>query len=68
MLDDARIEAIVQQVMAELRQGERVRHGPLPEPPAIAGPPPPARRCAMGTTCSLTWTAPWQRRGVLMSN
>ena len=32
MIDDARIDAIVQQVMAELRQGERVRHGPLPEP------------------------------------
>jgi acyl-CoA reductase-like NAD-dependent aldehyde dehydrogenase len=42
MLDDARIEAIVQQVMAELRQGERVRHGPLPEPPVVAGPPTPA--------------------------
>jgi acyl-CoA reductase-like NAD-dependent aldehyde dehydrogenase len=42
MLDDARIDAIVQKVMTELRQGERVRHGPLPEPPAIAGPPGPA--------------------------
>ena len=30
-LDEARIEAIVAQVMSELRQGERVRHGPLPE-------------------------------------
>jgi aldehyde dehydrogenase len=42
MLDDARIEAIVQQVMAELRQGERVRHGPLPEPLSAAQPPPPS--------------------------
>ncbi len=40
-LDDARIEAIVQQVMAELRQGERVRHGPLPEPAAVSAPPQP---------------------------
>jgi len=31
MLDDSRIDSIVQQVMSELRQGERVRHGPLPE-------------------------------------
>ena len=41
MLDDARIEAIIQQVMAELRQGERGPHSPLPEadlmrPPAPA--------------------------------
>jgi acyl-CoA reductase-like NAD-dependent aldehyde dehydrogenase len=44
MLDDARIEAIVQRVMTELRQGERARHGPLPEPPALkaGGSPPPA--------------------------
>jgi cation transport regulator ChaB len=42
MIDDARIDAIVQQVMAELRQGERVRHGPLPEPTVAAQPPPPA--------------------------
>jgi aldehyde dehydrogenase len=42
MLDDARIETIVQQVMAELRQGERVRHGPPPEPPAVAKHPGPA--------------------------
>jgi acyl-CoA reductase-like NAD-dependent aldehyde dehydrogenase len=42
MLDDARIEAIIQQVMAELRQGERVRHGPLPEPMVVVQPPPPA--------------------------
>ena len=42
MLDDARIDAIVRQVMTELRQGERVRHGPLPEPLDTVGPPPPA--------------------------
>ena len=42
MIDDARIDAIVQQVMAELRQGERVHHGPLPEPPVTASPPAPA--------------------------
>ena len=42
MLGDARIDAIIQQVMAELRQGERVRHGPLPEPTVAAQPPPPA--------------------------
>ena len=42
MLDDARIDTIVQQVMAELRQGERVRHGPLPESTDAPQPPPPA--------------------------
>jgi acyl-CoA reductase-like NAD-dependent aldehyde dehydrogenase len=41
VLDDARIDTIVQQVMAELRQSEREPHGPLPEvdlsrPPAPA--------------------------------
>lgn len=42
MIDDARIEAIIQKVMAERRQSERVRHGPLPEPSAITQPPTPA--------------------------
>lgn len=42
MIDDARIEAIIQQVMAELRQGERARHGPPPEPPDATRPPLPA--------------------------
>lgn len=42
MLDDARINAIVQRVMSELRQGERVRHGPTPEPLDAVPPPPPA--------------------------
>jgi acyl-CoA reductase-like NAD-dependent aldehyde dehydrogenase len=41
MLDDAQIEAVVRQVMAELRHGERRPHAPLPEvdsrrPPAPA--------------------------------
>ena len=39
-MDDARIQAIVQKVMAELRQGERVRHGPPVEPPDSTRPPP----------------------------
>jgi aldehyde dehydrogenase len=42
MIDDTRIDVIVQQVMAELRQGERVRHGPPPEPPLATPPPAPA--------------------------
>jgi acyl-CoA reductase-like NAD-dependent aldehyde dehydrogenase len=42
MIDDARIDAIVQQVMAELRQGERVRHGPSPEPPVRTQAPAPS--------------------------
>jgi acyl-CoA reductase-like NAD-dependent aldehyde dehydrogenase len=40
-LDDSRIEAIIAQVMSELRQGERVRHGPPPEAAAISAPPTP---------------------------
>jgi acyl-CoA reductase-like NAD-dependent aldehyde dehydrogenase len=39
MLQDAQIESIVAQVMAELRQGERVRHGPRPEPAEYRQPP-----------------------------
>jgi acyl-CoA reductase-like NAD-dependent aldehyde dehydrogenase len=38
-MDDAQIEAIVSKVMGELRQGERVRHGPAIEPPVVAAPP-----------------------------
>jgi len=42
VLDDARIEAIIQQVMSELRQAERGPHEPLPvvapAPPASPGP------------------------------
>jgi acyl-CoA reductase-like NAD-dependent aldehyde dehydrogenase len=41
MLDDARIEAIIQQVMAELRQGERGPHAPLPEVDVSRPPAPP---------------------------
>ncbi len=37
-LDEARIEAIIGQVMSELRQGERVRHGAAPSP-EVAQPP-----------------------------
>ncbi|MBN1318445.1 MAG: aldehyde dehydrogenase EutE [Anaerolineales bacterium] len=48
MLDDARIDAIVRDVMSELRQGERVRHGPLPEKAAITGPPPAAKAIRHG--------------------
>ncbi len=42
MLDDARIDSIVEQVMSELQQGERVRHGPDPLPQSISKPPGPA--------------------------
>lgn len=42
MMDDVQIETIIQQVMSELSQGERVRHGPKPEPPAVTTPPGPA--------------------------
>jgi aldehyde dehydrogenase len=42
MIADARIDAIVRQVMAELGQGERVRHGPPPQLPDTSQPPPPA--------------------------
>ena len=44
MLDEVQIEAIVEQVMAELGQGERVRHGPPPlattthSPPTVGKP------------------------------
>ena len=42
MLESTQIDAIVEQVMSELRQGERVRHGPMPEPAAVHQPPSPA--------------------------
>jgi acyl-CoA reductase-like NAD-dependent aldehyde dehydrogenase len=44
MLDEVQIETIVEQVMAELGQGERVRHGPPPlaitthSPPSVGHP------------------------------
>jgi acyl-CoA reductase-like NAD-dependent aldehyde dehydrogenase len=41
-LDDARIDSIIQQVMTELRQGDRVRHGAAPSPETPPSPPPPA--------------------------
>ena len=47
-MDDDRINRIVQDVMAELRQGERVRHGPSPEPLSAAGPPPAGRPLRAG--------------------
>jgi aldehyde dehydrogenase len=39
MLDEARIDSIVQQVMREIDQGDRVRHGRSPSPKAIQAPP-----------------------------
>jgi aldehyde dehydrogenase len=41
-MEDARIQSIVDKVMAELRQGERVRHGPAVEPQDATRPPSPA--------------------------
>ncbi len=37
-MDDAEIQAVIDRVMAELRQGERVGHGPRPEPPVVTEP------------------------------
>jgi acyl-CoA reductase-like NAD-dependent aldehyde dehydrogenase len=38
-MDEAEIQAVIDRVMAELRQGERVRHGPSQEPlPAVEPP------------------------------
>jgi acyl-CoA reductase-like NAD-dependent aldehyde dehydrogenase len=48
MLDNERIEQIVQNVMAELRQGSRVRTGPQPELLANVEPPPPATGITRG--------------------
>ncbi len=42
MLEQERIDQIVQQVMSELRQGERVRTGTPPEKVAVASTPPPS--------------------------
>jgi aldehyde dehydrogenase len=41
MIEEARIEAIIEQVMSELRQGERVRQGPLPQAPESSQAPAP---------------------------
>ena len=42
MIDSTQIDAIVEQVMTELRQGERVRHGPSPAATTTQNPPGPA--------------------------
>jgi acyl-CoA reductase-like NAD-dependent aldehyde dehydrogenase len=42
MLEEKRIDQIVEQVMSELRQGERVRMGSAPEKVEAQTPPPPA--------------------------
>ena len=47
-MDDERIQAVISRVMSELRQGQRVRHGPRSEPLAAAIPPPPAPELAHG--------------------
>jgi acyl-CoA reductase-like NAD-dependent aldehyde dehydrogenase len=41
-MDPAQIDAVIQRVVAELRQGQRTRHGPSPEPPPVERPPRPA--------------------------
>lgn len=41
MLDDKKIDAIIQQVMSELEQGDRSRQGPRPQPVSPAATPPP---------------------------
>ena len=48
MLETTQIEAIVDQVMSELRQGERVRHGPTPAPVSTQSPPQPAPELQYG--------------------
>ncbi len=48
MLESAQIDAIVEQVMSELGQGERVRHGPTPAPVTTLLPPEPARSLQHG--------------------
>ncbi|MGD2145272.1 MAG: aldehyde dehydrogenase EutE [Anaerolineae bacterium] len=40
-MEEARIQAIIDNLMSELRQGERVRHGPAVEPEAASRPPSP---------------------------
>jgi len=41
-MEEARIQAIIDNLMSELRQGERARHGPAVEPEAASRPPFPA--------------------------
>jgi len=43
-MDDAQIQAVIDRVMAELRQSDRARHQPQPSPPLGAAPPPPSRQ------------------------
>ena len=51
------IEAVIERVMSELRQGQRVGHGPTPEPKqAIEPPPAPTELSATAATCFPTWT------------
>jgi acyl-CoA reductase-like NAD-dependent aldehyde dehydrogenase len=40
-MEEARIQAIIDNLMSELRQGERTRHGPAVEPEAASRPPSP---------------------------
>jgi acyl-CoA reductase-like NAD-dependent aldehyde dehydrogenase len=40
-MDDTQIESVIDRVMSELRQSERVRHGPRPEAVSAPDPPPP---------------------------
>jgi aldehyde dehydrogenase len=40
MMESAEIDAVIERVMSELRQGPRVRHGPRPEPKQAIEPPP----------------------------
>jgi acyl-CoA reductase-like NAD-dependent aldehyde dehydrogenase len=40
-MDDAQIQAVIDRVMVELDQGDRVRHGPTPSPPEVVEPPRP---------------------------
>jgi acyl-CoA reductase-like NAD-dependent aldehyde dehydrogenase len=49
MLDETQIETIVEQVMAELGQRERVRHGPTPQPIPTHNPPVAAHPLRYGT-------------------
>jgi acyl-CoA reductase-like NAD-dependent aldehyde dehydrogenase len=47
-MNPAEIDAVIQRVMAELRQGSRVRHAPPPERVEAADPPPPVARVRHG--------------------
>ena len=47
-MNPAEIDAVIQRVMAELRQGARVGHGPRPEPQRAETPPRPANEARHG--------------------